>query len=361
MHLSDGVFFSKQMASALQEGRLFVETPSSYMFSDLRTFGGITNKEAAKELLTSETNYGGVAPRDRINERTFLSRQIVHTTPNNVHPEFFTDFAQSSQTITGKIVSNLGTPTAHEETIAHYGGAAAETMASLLTQYSLDDNLYRNAVLRVKAAPFQAQADKAVLLVMLFLISGCLADPDAAVKSARKFMEQKLAFTFSTLQPEFAPKAASQANAAQSSRLGLIRIDNGIARSSVYPLSTGKEGTLIGLLATGKNGINDVDIDVSRKHLRVFKHGNAWFAQGLGSTNGTTLLSGVDKSVHVVEPVLSCKAAEPCPPVRIHHGDTLRLGSTTQFLVLQIANKEKPILSSNQESTTYHQTDLPTA
>ena len=200
-----------------------------------------------------------------------------------------------------------------------------------------------------------------MLLVMLFLISGCLADPDTAVKSARKFMEQKLAFTFSTLQPEFAPKAASQANAAQSSRLGLIRIDNGIARSSVYPLSTGKEGTLIGLLATGKNGINDVDIDVSRKHLRVFKHGNAWFAQGLGSTNGTTLLSGADKSVHVVEPVLSCKAAEPCPPVRIHHGDTLRLGSTTQFLVLQIANKEKPILSSNQENTTYHQTDLPTA
>lgn len=70
-----------------------METPSSYMFSDLRTFGGITNKEAAKELLTSETSYGGAAPRDRINERTFLSRQIVHATPNNVHPEFFTDFA----------------------------------------------------------------------------------------------------------------------------------------------------------------------------------------------------------------------------------------------------------------------------
>lgn len=74
------------------------ETPSSYMFADLRMFGGITNKEAAKELLTDKANYGGAAPRDRINERTFLSRKIVHAAPSQVHPEFFADFSQSAQT-----------------------------------------------------------------------------------------------------------------------------------------------------------------------------------------------------------------------------------------------------------------------
>lgn len=95
------------------------ETPSSYMFADLRMFGGITNKEAAKELLTDKANYGGAAPRDRINERTFLSRQIVHAAPSQVHPEFFADFSQSTQTLTGKIVSNLATATAHEEVAAH--------------------------------------------------------------------------------------------------------------------------------------------------------------------------------------------------------------------------------------------------
>lgn len=65
-----------------------MHTPSSYMYSDLRSFGGITNKEAASELLTEQTLCGNDAPRDRINERTFLSRQIVHATPSQVHPEF---------------------------------------------------------------------------------------------------------------------------------------------------------------------------------------------------------------------------------------------------------------------------------
>lgn len=48
-----------------------MHTPSSYMYSDLRSFGGITNKEAASELLTDQTPCGNGAPRDRINERTF--------------------------------------------------------------------------------------------------------------------------------------------------------------------------------------------------------------------------------------------------------------------------------------------------
>lgn len=336
------------------------ETPSSFMFADLRTFGGITNKEAARELLTSETSYGGAAPRDRINERTFLSRQIVHATPAQVHPEFFTNFSQSAQAVTGKIVSNLATASAHEEVAAHYGGVAAEGMASLLTQYSLDGNLYRNAVRRVNVAPLSAQTDKAVLLVMLFLVSGCLANPDAAVKETRKFMEEKLAFTFTTPQPEITTQAPTLAHPAKPERLGLIRIDNGIARSSVYPLSATEAGTTIGLLATGKNGINDVGIDVSRKHLKVFKHGNAWFAQGLGSANGTSLISGADKSIHEIEPKRSAKPANPAPPVRIHHGDTLCLGATTRFLVLQIAEREKAnAFADGQASTTYYQLAFP--
>lgn len=105
-----------------------MHTPSSYMYSDLRSFGGITNKDAASELLTDRTVCGNGAPRDRINERTFLSRQIVHATPSQVHPEFFCDFHQSAQTITSKIVSNLANPCAYHEVIEHYGGVAAKEM-----------------------------------------------------------------------------------------------------------------------------------------------------------------------------------------------------------------------------------------
>lgn len=154
-----------------------MHTPSSYMYSDLRSFGGITNKEAASELLTDQTPCGNGAPRDRINERTFLSRQIVHATPSQVHPEYYGDFHQSAQTITSKIASNLAMPCAYHEVIKHYGGQAAKEMGALLRHYSLDGNLYANAIRRINASPMPESSDKAVLLVMMFLITGCLADP----------------------------------------------------------------------------------------------------------------------------------------------------------------------------------------
>lgn len=290
-----------------------MHTPSSYMYSDLRSFGGITNKEAASVLLTGKTLCGNNAPRDRINERTFLSRQIVHATPSQIHPEYFSDFHQSAQAITSRIVSNLAKPCAYHEVIEHYGGQAAKDMGALLKHYSLDGNLYANAIRRINASPMSGISDKAVLLVMMFLTTGCLANPEIAAKTTRSFMEMKLSFTFSTLQPALAAPDHVTKCADQLTRLGLIRIDNEVACSPIYPLSTSEEGTIIGLLATGSQNINDVDIDVSRKHLRIFEDGKTWYAQGLGSTNGTTLISGADRSITVVEPRDSANEQYPPP------------------------------------------------
>ena len=72
-----------------------MHTPSSYMYSDLRSFGGITNKEAASELLTGRTLCSNGAPRDRINERTFLSRQIVHATQARYILSFLATFIKA--------------------------------------------------------------------------------------------------------------------------------------------------------------------------------------------------------------------------------------------------------------------------
>lgn len=313
-----------------------MHTPSSYMYADLRSFGGISNKAAASDLLTEQTLYGNAVLRDRINERTFLSRQIVHTTPDRVHPEFFADFHKSAQTITSKIVSNLDRPTAYDEIIRHYGEVASRGMAALLDKYSLDGNLYANAVHRINVSPMPETHDKATLLVMMFLVTGCLANPEVAIEITRSFMKKKLPFTFSTLRPTLVDPVTPAKQSDKQTRLGLIRLSGDTVCSSIYPLSTGKEGTIIGLLATGKQNINDVDVDVSRKHLRIFRDGDSWYAQGLGSTNGTTLISGADKSIRVIEPPKS--ANEKLPPIEINNGDTLCLGKTTQFLVLKIAN-----------------------
>ena len=127
-----------------------------------------------------------------------------------VHPEFFGDFHQSAQTITSKIVSNLANPCAYHEVIEHYGGVAAKEMGALLRHYSLDANLYAIAIRRINASPMSETSDKAVLLVLMFLTTGCLADPEIAARTTHCFMEKKLSFTFSTLRPTLAqPKHAT--------------------------------------------------------------------------------------------------------------------------------------------------------
>ena len=212
---------------------------------------------------------------------------------------------------------------------------SVEATAALLNKYSLDGNLYANGVHRINVSPMAETHDKAVLLVMMFVVAGCLASPELAIETTRSFMKKKTPLTFSTLQPTMMDPNTLLGHPDKQTKLGLIRISNDTVCSSIYPLSTSKEGTTIGLLATGKQNINDVDVDVSRKHLRIFRDGDAWYAQGLGSTNGTILISGADKSIRVIEPPKSTN--EKLPPVEIDNGDTLCLGKTTQFLVLKIA------------------------
>ena len=75
--------------------------------------------------------------------------------------------------------------------------------------------------------------------------------------------------------------------------------------------------------------------DASREHLRIWLQGEHWYAQGLGSTNGTVLESGAGDGDIVIEPPRDQR--EPgkiYPPVEIENSDRLHLGLYTTFLVI---------------------------
>ena len=311
------------------------------MFSDLRTFGRLTNREAAEELLSAAVSYGGKSIRARIDDRTFLSRQIVHAAPGQTHPEFFGDFFQSAQTITGRIINNLGgDANARASVDEHYRGPAADAMCAVLHDFDLEDTLYANAVARIAAADFRQESDRTILFVMLFLATGCLADTRAAVSVVERFVEYKLAMDIGTIETEV-DQDASVLDDVQTSDgigLGLLRIINGVARPPIYPLSDDPKGTIIGSLADGENVINDVDLDVSRRHLRIWRDGKHWFAEGLDSTNGTTLIPGDGTPIRTIEKPRSQRGAFPLPPVEIHNSDMLNLAGTTAFLVVSITS-----------------------
>ena len=78
------------------------ETPSSFLFADLKRSFGISNRDTARMVLTDRPILSGVSPRDRAEERTFLSREIVHAEPGYLPESFFRPFDQAAQAFHGK-------------------------------------------------------------------------------------------------------------------------------------------------------------------------------------------------------------------------------------------------------------------
>lgn len=306
-------------------------TPSSVLYADLRSYGGMKNVEAARILLSAKVSMGGKTPRDRIESPTYLSRQVVHATPDDVSPALFADFYASTQTIFARVLAYAGGASAIREVTAHYSGPAATQMTEALAAYHLDAQLYRNEVARILQAHLRSERDRPLLLLMLFCIVGCLADPERAVRMVEEFARHKLAQDLATASASF----DGEGPRAENSSLGLLRIIDNAAQPPIMPLNP--MGSILGSLASGPGAITDVGPDVSRQHARVWFDGSRWLCKGLGSTNGTFIIQGADHSTVVVEPPRSRQTAKiDYPPQELHESDMLCLGSSTRFLVMRM-------------------------
>lgn len=304
-------------------------TPSSVMYDDLRLYGGISNKDAARILLSARISAGGKSPRDRIESKTFLSREIVHVRPDRVDPYIFADFRSSTKTICARIVKHLGG--SRDLVAEHYAGEAARAMAATLVLHGLDGQLYLNETARLEGTHFARETDRTTLLVMLFCTTGCLADPRNAVEIIEEYARHRLSQDLATFSI-----SEDYRNYEDASSLGLLRVEGDVAVSQVVTLSP--EGTVIGTLASGDSCITDVGLDVSRKHLRVWMEDGRWLCQGMGSTNGTTIISGgASNDIVCVEPPRTLRPnGVTYPPQELREGDTLCLGRSTRFLVMRV-------------------------
>lgn len=315
------------------------ETPSSVMYADLKTFGGVANKDAARLLLSSRVMYGGRAPRDRVDERTFLSREVVHVDPSRVDPSQFGDFATSSQVLAHRIVAKHGGNEAARVAVhQHYCGPAAREMAAVLKAHGLDDKIYINLVNRAAKSMPPENIDGVALLVMTFVATGCLANPSEAAFLVDQVASKQLSADLGTISVGVTADVSGVGDEdAVQGTLGLIRVIDGMARPPIHPLSAAPSGTVVGSLVTGDGTVNDVDVDVSRHHLHIWQEEGTWYCQGMGSTNGTVLISGADRSTQVVEPPKRERSGQTVyPPVPLQNSDELCLGKTTRFLVMKI-------------------------
>lgn len=320
-----------------------METPSHILYADLKAFGHISNRDAAMILLSPTASANGMPIRGRAGtDRTFLSRDIVHARPGRYGTEAFNSFPRSAQQLENLILSHLreaGSGPAQFD--RHYRGQAADSMRNAIARFGQDGNLYQNALDRIWAAKQLGDGEKSHLGFMLFVATGCLGDPRVSIGIVDAYSRACYADGLHTMETRIGSERPSTAAAEDDVCLGILRIDNGEARLPVYPLSLEPEGTIIGALAPGAQDVTAVGSDVSARHARIWRSHGTWWLQGLYSTNGTTLVSGDTREVTVVEPPQSQREpGREYGPVRISNSDVLRLGASTEFLVMRIAGEK---------------------
>lgn len=107
--------------------------------------------------------------------------------------------------------------------------------------------------------------------------------------------------------------------------LGLLRVADGYVTGSIWWVDPAGEGCVVGSLATGVDGLTDVQADVSSRHLRVWREGDAWWAMDLGSTNGSWLTPAGEGRVRLESGVRR----------KVRPADELTLGAGTSFVLVE--------------------------
>ena len=310
-----------------------MRTPSSEMYGDLRSFGGITNCAAASILISSKSDLFS-----HVSNRPFLSRKITNAAPGSIDPAEFSNFGISTQTLFSKIISNLGGTNARRLVSAHYAGPAALNMQEALTCIGEDASVYANALHRINNGTLKSELDRDILYLHLFIACGCLQNASAAVKSTEMFANASLAVSLKTQLTRADKPKRVPPHKPDHTQLGLIRVIGSSVVPPIHPLSIEPEGTVIGSIGYTPSDITDVGSSVSRRHLHIWLENGTWYARGLHSTNGTILISGSNGKERTLEmPRSKRRISEASPSAIIANGDILQLGTDTSFLVVSLA------------------------
>lgn len=107
-------------------------------------------------------------------------------------------------------------------------------------------------------------------------------------------------------------------------------MEEGYVIGGPYTVSSLPQGSVVGALALEDGAITNVGLDVSARHLHIYKQNDAWYARDLGSANGTHLTRSSDGTY------LDISAGMP---IELHPGDCVHLGSSTNFAVVAMSSE----------------------
>lgn len=314
--------------------------PLGALFSIMKKHGGISYKELASLILSEKPLAGGVSPISRINDRTWISRYLVHAPVEAIKDEYFVSCEKCAMRILSRLKKRTGKTMDNYEVMEMIAGTPGKRMIDALENAGQDTAPYSNMLVRLSRENDFKIEERVEIAMVLFVSAALNADVSLATKAALDFTDEihgaSMATPLITPRSEESESEQLRALIDEHTTLGLLRIvDNYIIGSPHWLDPEQNAAVEVGAFATGPGDITDVESDVSGHHARIWhSDGNTWFVEGAGSKNGTTLISGADKSEIIVEPPASTRKGWTSAPVPLKPGDELVLGKNTRYVVI---------------------------
>lgn len=302
--------------------------------------GGISYKELAGLILSGKPLSDGKSPVSRINDRTWISRFIVHAPAGSLQDRYFCDFGIGALRVVSRLKSKEGRGLSSAQVLDLICKDGSDEMIEALRACRQDVSLYGNIIARLDGDGRFTVDERAEIAMVLFLTAGCTGDVRRAAAMALDFSQSVHGGRLATPATATPIEALSDRDAVglpePTLYLQLLRIVDGYVAGGPYWVPPTDEGVEIGALALGEGAITDVGPGVSSHHLRIWHDdGGSWRAEGLNSRNGSAVRSGATLEVTVIEPPRDeCDGFEAVA-VEVRPGDELLLADDTVFLVLE--------------------------
>lgn len=144
-------------------------TPCSALFSAMKKQGGISYKELAGLILSGKPLSDGRSPVSRINDRTWVSRFIVHAPVGSLQDRYFCDFSVSALRIIARLKARAGKALSSEQIMDLVRANEIHGMEKALELCHQNVTLYRNTMDRVVNGP-GLTADESALKPLWFCL-----------------------------------------------------------------------------------------------------------------------------------------------------------------------------------------------
>lgn len=315
-------------------------TPCAVLFDTMKRAGGISYKELAGLILSGKPLSDGRSPVSRVNDRTWVSRFVVHAPAGTLQDAYFCDFNISALRVVARLKSKEGRGLTSDQVLALVSGPEGARMQEALAACRQNVSLYRNVLMRLGEGSRFSVNERAEVATVLFVAAGCTANVHRAVECALDFSQSvqgdRLAtpVTASPLSIALAQDAQQCQSAPPS--LQLLRIEHGCVVGAPHWIPPTEKGAEIGALSLSADAVTNVGKGVSAHHARIWCDAEGrWFIEGLGSRNGTLVRSGATRECTVVEPPCEEREGFVSHPVRLRSGDELLLADDTAFIVLE--------------------------